>query len=150
MKIAIALLVVLVLTSPAAFAMKFCDSSARLTALQKRNDTLLLQHVSQRERERGPLVPTSDFKLANCLRPGTTLAFNDDDGYNQEPYDQQGNPNYRYEGSSGERYQYDLSDPSDQLEYSVDPDAQLRDSINPDPRIDIDRRLGEQGGGGKF
>jgi hypothetical protein len=52
-----------------------------------------------------------------------------------------------YRGSSGALYNYDLSNPSDQLRYSVDPGAQLRDSINVDPRIELDRSLGQYGGG---
>ena len=50
-----------------------------------------------------------------------------------------------YRGSSGALYQYDLSNPSDQLRYSVDPGAQLRDEI--DPRVQLDRSLGQYGGG---
>ncbi len=50
-----------------------------------------------------------------------------------------------YRGSSGAMYQYDLSNPSDQLRYSVDPGAQLRDEI--DPRVQLDRSLGQYGGG---
>jgi hypothetical protein len=65
-----------------------------------------------------------------------------------EPYDSRGNPNYRYEGSSGKKYQYDLSNPGDRLRYSVDPAAQLRDRIDPDPRRRIDRGLNQHGGGG--
>lgn len=52
-----------------------------------------------------------------------------------------------YRGTSGKQYQYDLSKPSDQLRYSVDPDAQLHDSINIDPRVELDRGLGQYGGG---
>jgi hypothetical protein len=52
-----------------------------------------------------------------------------------------------YRGSSGALYQYDLSKPTDQLRYGVDPGAQLRDSINVDPRIELDRSLGQYGGG---
>jgi hypothetical protein len=56
-----------------------------------------------------------------------------------------GNNEPLYRGSSGAMYQYDLSTPSGQLRYSVDPGAQLRDSI--DPRVDLDRGLGQYGGG---
>jgi hypothetical protein len=50
-----------------------------------------------------------------------------------------------YRGSSGALYQYDLSKPTDQLRYGVDPGAQLRDEI--DPRVQLDRSLGQYGGG---
>lgn len=70
--------------------------------------------------------------------------------YSDEPYDSYGNPQYRYEGSSGTKYQYDLSDPCDRLDYKLDLDAQMRDRINPDPRILLDRNLGEYGGGAKW
>jgi len=53
----------------------------------------------------------------------------------------------RYQGSSGAGYQYDLNNPADQLRYGVDPMAQLRDSISVDPRVEMDRSLGQQGGG---
>ena len=65
------------------------------------------------------------------------------------PYDNQGNPNYRYQGPTGTQYQYDLSRPQDQIRYEVDPRAQLRDSISVDPRRDLDRDLGRYGGGAK-
>lgn len=54
---------------------------------------------------------------------------------------------YPYESITGTRYKYDLSNPSDRIRYEVDPAAQLRDSIN--PRVDIDRGLGQYGGGAK-
>ena len=53
----------------------------------------------------------------------------------------------KYESSSGVKYKYDLSNPSDRVMYDVDPAAQLNDSINVDPRVDIDRSLGQYGGG---
>jgi hypothetical protein len=58
------------------------------------------------------------------------------------PYDNRGNPNYRYQGPTGTQYQYDLSRPSDQIRYEVDPRAQIRDGISVDPRRDLDRDLG--------
>ena len=64
-----------------------------------------------------------------------------------DPYKTNGDPNYRYQGSNGTRYQYDLSNPSDQVRYSVDVGAQLRDSINVNPSVDLDRGLGQVGGG---
>lgn len=54
---------------------------------------------------------------------------------------------YRYSGSSGRRYQYDLSNPSDELRYDLDLSAQMRDEMNIDPRVDLDRSLGQNGGG---
>lgn len=53
----------------------------------------------------------------------------------------------RYRGSSGADYQYDLSNPADQLKYSTDPSAQLQDSVSIDPRVEMDRSLGQRGGG---
>ncbi len=52
-----------------------------------------------------------------------------------------------YESSTGNRYEYDLSDPGDQLEYGVDLDAQMRDSTSVNPTRELDRGLGEYGGG---
>ncbi len=72
------------------------------------------------------------------------------DDFQTEPYDQYGNPNYRYEGPTGKRYQYDLNNPSDQIQYEIDVGAQLRDEINPDPRIQIDQDLGQFGGGAEY
>ena len=70
--------------------------------------------------------------------------------YSDEPYDQRGEPNYRYEAPSGKRYQYDLSNPADEIRYEVDPRAQLRDEINVDPRIELDCGLGACGGGAEW
>lgn len=55
------------------------------------------------------------------------------------------NKEYPYESMTGTRYKYDLSNPSDRIRYEVDPVAQVRDSVN--PRIDIDKGLGQYGGG---
>lgn len=52
---------------------------------------------------------------------------------------------YKYKSSAGNQYKYDLSKPQDQIKYGVDPNAQLHDKIN--PRVDIDRGLGQHGGG---
>lgn len=70
--------------------------------------------------------------------------------YGNEENDQYGNPNYRYEGMSGQRYQYDLSNPGDQLKYELDLDAQMRDEINPSPMIELDRGMGTYGGGAEW
>ena len=80
----------------------------------------------------------------------TAWEDSDDSYYGDEPYDKYGNPNYRYEGISGQRYQYDLSNPSDQIRYEVDPGAQLRDEINPSPRIELDRDMDQYGGGAEW
>ena len=61
--------------------------------------------------------------------------------------DGQDDSDSKYESSTGVRYKYDLSNPSDEIMYEVDPAAQLNDSLNVDPRVDIDRGLGQYGGG---
>jgi len=53
----------------------------------------------------------------------------------------------RYRGSSGTHYEYDLSRPSDQIRYELDLGAQMRDELSVDPRRDLDRNLGQYGGG---
>ena len=50
-----------------------------------------------------------------------------------------------YHSSSGTRYKYDLSNPSDQALYEADAAAQARDSAN--PRVQLDREMGQYGGG---
>ena len=73
-------------------------------------------------------------------------ANKDDYGYEYDrPYDR--DQEKGYESSFGNRYEYDLSDPSDRIMYEVDPDAQLRDSIDVNPERDLERGLGEYGGG---
>lgn len=74
------------------------------------------------------------------------LASAEDYRQNQ-PYDQYGNPNYRYKGPSGTEYQYDLSRPSDKLRYDLDLKAKMKDKLSVDPRRNIDRDLGQHGGG---
>ena len=54
-------------------------------------------------------------------------------------------PTYKYQSLTGNKYKYDLSDPADRIEYSVDPESQLYDRVN--PIIEIDRNLGQYGGG---
>lgn len=71
------------------------------------------------------------------------------DLYAYDDYDSE-DSEYQYEGSSGTKYKYDLSDPSDQIEYETDLDAQMDDSLNPDPGRDLDRSLGQYGGGAKW
>jgi hypothetical protein len=55
--------------------------------------------------------------------------------------------NKGFESSTGTQYEYDLGTPSGQIRYDVDPSAQIRDSISVDPRRDIDKSLGQHGGG---
>lgn len=47
----------------------------------------------------------------------------------------------------GTRYQYDLSDPTDRVSYSIDLDAQMRDKLSVDPNRNLDRNMGQVGGG---
>jgi hypothetical protein len=54
---------------------------------------------------------------------------------------------YNYQSSTGLNYKYDLSNPSDKVMYDVDPAAKVMDDVNVDPRVDIDRSLGQYGGG---
>ncbi|MDD2740652.1 MAG: hypothetical protein PHV02_00125 [Rhodocyclaceae bacterium] len=58
-----------------------------------------------------------------------------------------GGYNQGHQGASGAKYQYDLNNPGDRIRYEVDPAAQLRDQIAVDPRRDIDKSIGQQGGG---
>ncbi len=78
----------------------------------------------------------------------STYAISQDYDYGYENDDSYGGQQeQRYESSTGTQYEYDLSDPSDRIMYEVDPEAQLRDSIDVNPMRDIDRGLGEYGGG---
>ena len=52
-----------------------------------------------------------------------------------------------YQGTSGARYQYDLSNPADSVRYGVDPVARLRDQTSVDPGRNVDRSVGQNGGG---
>lgn len=79
-------------------------------------------------------TPTTSSVAPNYL--GTNSAVNS------------GNPNSKvYQGVSGKHYDYDLSNPGDKTMYDVDPAAKLNDSLNVDPLVDIDRGLGQYGGG---
>ena len=83
------------------------------------------------------------------------FAWNDnyDDNGNEESYYEQDerqreaerNKEYPYESNTGTRYKYDLSNPADKVLYDVDPAAQVLDSVN--PMVDIDRDMGQYGGG---
>lgn len=83
-------------------------------------------------------------------------AFSQYDGYdnNEEGEDGYGygstsdrDQDRGYESSLGNRYEYDLSDPGDRIMYDVDPGAQLRDSIDVNPERELERGIGEYGGG---
>lgn len=52
-----------------------------------------------------------------------------------------------YESSFGNRYEYDLNDPGDRVMYEADSHAQLRDSIDVNPVREVERDIGENGGG---
>ncbi len=66
-----------------------------------------------------------------------------------DPYKNNGEPNYKYKSGTGVEYQYDLSKPSDKVRYEVDPAAKLRDSLIVDPRVKLDRDRGQSGGGAR-
>jgi putative salt-induced outer membrane protein YdiY len=55
--------------------------------------------------------------------------------------------NRGYESSTGNRYEYDLSNPGDRVRYDVDVGAQMRDEMSVSPTREIDRDLGQYGGG---
>jgi hypothetical protein len=57
------------------------------------------------------------------------------------------NKEYPYESTSGTRYKYDLSKPGDQMKYEMDYHSQMKDSMNVNPRVDMDKDLGQYGGG---
>ena len=50
-----------------------------------------------------------------------------------------------YESNTGTRYRYDLNNPADRVRYNVDPAAQIMDGIK--PNVQIDRSMGQYGGG---
>lgn len=78
--------------------------------------------------------------LSSCL---TIPSFARDNPYDNNNEDS----NRGYESSFGNRYEYDLSRPSDRIRYEVDPAAQLRDSIDVSPSRELERDLGQYGGG---
>ncbi|HYN54368.1 MAG TPA: hypothetical protein VES38_06660 [Methylotenera sp.] len=53
----------------------------------------------------------------------------------------------KYKSRFGNEYEYDLSKPSDQIRYETDTRAQMRDELDVDPRREIERDLGQHGGG---
>lgn len=50
-----------------------------------------------------------------------------------------------YQASSGTQYRYDLNNPADRVRYGADAIAQTQDSAN--PRVQMDREMGQYGGG---
>ena len=52
-----------------------------------------------------------------------------------------------YSGLSGANYRYDLNQPADRMRYVLAPMALFHDSMSIDPRSEIDRSVGQQGGG---
>ena len=52
-----------------------------------------------------------------------------------------------YTSSFGNRYEYDLSNPSDRISYDVDVSAQMRDRLDVNPTRDLERGMGQYGGG---
>lgn len=83
-------------------------------------------------------------KLILCLAIGTYLF-----AYDYKTYDEEYNSSkdYNYQGSSGAKYKYDLSNDMDRMKYDMDENAKMQDSINVDPRIEMDRDMGQYGGG---
>lgn len=83
-------------------------------------------------------------KILLCLAIRTCLF-----AYDYKSYDETYNNSeeYKYQGSSGAKYKYDLSKPMDKLNYETDSMQQMKDSYNPDARIQMDRDMGQYGGG---
>jgi hypothetical protein len=52
-----------------------------------------------------------------------------------------------YKSRTGTEYQYDLSRPVDQIKYETDIKAQMRDENSINIKRDLDRDLGQVGGG---
>lgn len=52
-----------------------------------------------------------------------------------------------YQSKYGNNYQYDMSNPVDRNSYSIDPSAQLRDQLDVSPSRNLDRSIGQFGGG---
>ena len=95
------------------------------------------------------LMLTSSYSFAGCL--GTVVNGSCMGTYVENPHvgsnSNNNKSNTGYQSSSGARYQYDNSNPSDRLRYSTDLDAQRRDQMNIDPRKNLDRGVGQYGGG---
>ena len=92
--------------------------------------------------------------LALVLSSVTTSSFawdymdeNNNNDKSIRGYEDNDNSIRGYESSFGNKYEYDLSRPGDRLRYEVDPGAQLRDSIDVNPTRDLERNLGQYGGG---
>lgn len=98
----------------------------------------------------GPTVRQGGYPSPpdTSLGYGYGPAHNSVDGaYGAGPASVRGSAGTGYRGLSGTSYRYDLSDPGQQMRYEMDPMAQMRDSISIDPRRDIDRSIGQYGGG---
>ena len=79
--------------------------------------------------------------------------YNSNDKY-ESYYNQRQNRDeneYKYKGASGQEYQYNLSDPMDKLNYDLDLKAKMNDELYAPitPNVDLDRGLGQYGGGMK-
>lgn len=70
-----------------------------------------------------------------------------DGSFKLKKYDTDSSPSKSYESTFGNKYQYDLSNPVDRLKYDVDLKAQLRDEMDVNPIRELDRDLGQYGGG---
>lgn len=55
---------------------------------------------------------------------------------------------FKYKGYTGTQYKYDLNNPVDRVRYDTDPVGKLMDDTN--PLVNIDRGLGQYGGGSKY
>lgn len=93
------------------------------------------------------LVAASNYANAECLGSivngrclGPTVNYGG--GYNNSS-----DRNESYKSRSGAEYQYNLNNPGDSIRYSTDLGAQRRDQMSANPRRDLDRRVGEIGGG---
>ncbi len=89
------------------------------------------------------MIATPAFALNNV----NTADDIQESSYNQEERQNEAerNEEYPYESTTGTRYKYDLNNPSDKIMYNVDPAAQVMDRVN--PMVDIDRGMGQYGGG---
>ncbi len=92
------------------------------------------------------IISTTLNAQAECTGPvvnGRCLGTTINNGYNNANKSQQES----YRSNTGNQYQYDLSKPTDQNRYSTDLDAQRRDQMNINPTRQLDRGMGQFGGG---
>lgn len=82
--------------------------------------------------------------LSSCM---AMPSFAWDNPYNNYGYgnSDSSDSEYGYESNAGTRYKYDLSNHGDRVMYDTDPAAQIMDEVN--PMVDIDRGMGQYGGG---